>query len=85
MELISSITGNHRPTEYTGLGNLGFLWIVGGIILVGWILMFWIGTQIGKNIRNGDMPIVNIVKNLSKSTSNAPKLKDPSHYMKGKK
>ena len=31
-----------RPTEYTGLGNLGFLWVVGGIFLGFFILVIWI-------------------------------------------
>lgn len=83
MELVSLITGS-RPTEYTGLGNLGFLWVVGAVLLAGFIACWFIGANIGKNWNNGEPPYIKkIIDGFTKS--NVPKLKDPSHYMKGKK
>lgn len=84
MELISIITSNNRPTEYTGLGNLGFLWIVGAVLLAGYIACFLVGRQIGKAWNSDDPPFAKkVIDSIVKG--NAPKLKDPSHYMKGKK
>jgi hypothetical protein len=83
VEHIAIITGS-RPTEYTGLGNLGFLWVVGAVLLVGFIACWCIGANIGKNWNNGEPPLIKkIIDSAVKNST--PKLKDPSHYMKGKK
>ena len=38
-----------RPTEYTGLGNLGFLWVVGGVIVGLPILVVVVSRLFAKN------------------------------------
>jgi len=83
VSLVSIITGS-RPTEYTGLGNLGFLWVVGGVLLAGFIACWFVGVHIGKHWNSDTPPLIKkVVDNLNKN--NIPKLKDPFDIMKGKK
>lgn len=74
---------DNLPTEYTGLGNLGFLWVIGGLLLAGFIACVVVGAGIGKAWYSENPPLIKkVIDNATKS--GIPKLKDP-YLLKGKK
>ena len=91
MELISIITGVYKDEsmEAWAFLSMPFVWVMGAIFLGGFVLCLILGTAWGM-ADTDKRPILQRVidKVTGNNESNAPshpKLKDPSHYMKGKK
>lgn len=91
METISIITGAYRDDnmEAWAFLSMPFVWVMGAIFLGGFIIALVCGVMWGMADRDDRPLLQRVIERVSgNSASNAPshpKLKDPSHYMKGRK
>jgi hypothetical protein len=84
--LLSIVTGAFRDDniEAWSFLSMPFVWILGAVFVIGYVLCFILGKEIGKNWNSDTPPLIKkVLDNLTKNP--VPKLKDPSHYMRGPK
>jgi hypothetical protein len=91
MGTVSIVTGVYKDSDIEAWAFLSmpFMWVMGAIFLGGFIICLICGFMWGMADRDDRPLLQRVIEKVSgNSASNAPshpKLKDPSHYMKGKK